>query len=119
MFSSMMPAVLPAASITDTVTELFGDIEQVLLAAAAAIVVFIVVKNVWQSGGAVGATVMAVLVAGFLLFAINNLDFFEEMFEDELGALPGPGRGATVLALDEASPPPGVGEGRSGVVVAG
>ena len=77
---------LPSEGIIDVATGLIGDVTTLLVAAVAALVVWFIVKAVWSSGGAIGATVMAtdlrasasLVIAGLvgalaLLFAFTKM----------------------------------------------
>ena len=83
---------LPSEGIIDVATGLIGDVTTLLVAAVAALVVWFIVKAVWASGGAIGATVVAILVGGFILWAVANLDTVKGWFDDQLSAAPAIGR---------------------------
>lgn len=65
-------------------TGLAQDVGKLILAALAAIVLWFIAKTVLASGGAVGATVIAILMGGLILWAANNLDTVQGWFGDEL-----------------------------------
>lgn len=77
---------LPSEGIIDLGIGLSTDVKELLLAVLSAAVIFIIVKAVWASGGAIGATVVALLSGGLILWGVNNLDVVQGWFGDELNA---------------------------------
>jgi hypothetical protein len=97
--TARLAARLPAETITETLTGLLNDTKTLLLLAATVVVVWIIVKALWASGGALGATVAALLAGSFMLWAVNNLDFLQDLFDDQF-------TGASAISRQVDGPPP-------------
>lgn len=92
MSSAAVVAALPAESIIDLGTGLADDVKALLVAALGAIVMWVIVKNVWATGGAIGATLVAILTGGLILWGAANLDTVTGWFDDQFAMPPAASR---------------------------
>lgn len=71
------------------VADKLADIQQLILAAGVVLAILYVLMTWWRTKALV-PTLVALLLAGIVLWAVSNIDWFKRKVGEETGSLPAP-----------------------------